>query len=335
MNNNDIFIRMLTPLAIKYGYPADILPSLIITNGIMESSWGTSDLYGMCNNVYNLPVNENWVGKCYSRETKKTYKNVKDSTERVELFRVYNNIEESVADYIIYLTESRRSTNGPLLYENIVGVESYKDALYNLYDRDDYLRRRMINYSSVVYYNNAIEIVDKYKLFEIDDNVEKYIKEYNMSINRKPNNKNNKPSEKKEEVTPPIIYRVRLSWEDQESQIFVSKDKNLAINEAKEHPGYKVFAGDDGEVVYDHILEIEPEKKDIHFNPGKMITLTNCPLYKNYTDKSMVMRISGKFYMYNSHVNNGRIRISKTDDMNKLNGKDISAILGCIDVVNI
>lgn len=336
MDNNNIFVSMLTPLAIKYGATVDILPSVIITNAILESSWGTSGLYGTCNNIYNLKVDENWMGKCYSKESKKTYKTPKDSNERVDLFKVYNNIEESVSDYVSYLTESRRSNNGPLLYENIIGTKSYKDAFNNLYNRDDYPKRRGINYSSIVYYNMAIEIVDKYELFKIDDNIDQYIKEYNMAINRKPN-KNNTGTTKYEhkEVTPPVLYRVRLTWEDQDSQILVSKDKGQAIKEAESHPGYKVFVGDDGEIVFDQEVEHTTTDKNVHYHPGKAIVLNNCPLYRNYLDKVPLIRLNGTFYMYNSHINNGRIRISKCNDITKLNGKDINAILGCIDVANI
>jgi hypothetical protein len=96
-----------------------------------------------------------------------------------------------------------------------------------------------------------------------------------------------------------------------------------------------VFAGEDGEIVFDQELNIVPEKKEIHCHPGKLIQLTGCPLYKQYTDASPFTKVTGTFYMYNAHVNNGRVRISKTNDPEKLNGKDISAILGCIDITNI
>lgn len=333
--NNDAFINALIPLAVKYGYNNNVLPSLIIANAVIESSWGTTDLYGVANSMYNLKVDANWTGKCFSRNSRKVYKHQKDCTEHVELFKVYNSIEESVADYVSYLTETRRSERGPLLYENIIGVKDYKEAVYNLCNRDDYPIKRGINKSSIAYHDIMISIIEENGLYNIDKEIETYVKEYNMANKKRLNNNVVSKPTTKEEVTPPVLYRVRVEWEDQDSQILVTKDKNAAIAEAKKHPGYKVFAGEDGEIVFDQELNIVPEKKEIHCHPGKLIQLTGCPLYKQYTDASPFTKVTGTFYMYNAHVNNGRVRISKTNDPEKLNGKDISAILGCIDITNI
>ena len=333
--NNDAFINGIIPLAVKYGYNNNVLPSLIIANAAIESSWGTSDLYGVANNLYNLPVDKDWVGKCFSRDSRKVYKNQKDSKEYVELFKVYNSIEESVADYVSYLTETRRSDRGPLLYENIIGVKDYKEAVHNLCNRDDYPTKRGINKSSITYHDIMISVIEENRLYNIDKEIETYVKEYNMANKKRLNNNVVSKPTTKEEVTPPLLYRVRVEWEDQDSQILVTKDKNAAIAEAKKHPGYKVFVGEDGEIVFDHESNIVPEKKEIHYHPGKQIQLTCCPLYKHYNDASPFTKVTGTFYMYNAHVNNGRVRISKTNDPEKLNGKDISAILGCIDITNI
>ena len=333
--NNDVFINGIIPLAIKHGYNNNVLPSLIIANAAIESSWGTSDLYGVANNLYNLPVDKDWVGKCFSRESRKVYKNQKDSKEYVELFKVYNSIEESVADYVSYLTETRRSDRGPLLYENIIGVKDYEEAVHNLCNRDDYPTKRGINKSSITYHDIMISVIEENELYNIDKEIETYVKEYNMANKKKLNNNVVSRPTTKEEVTPPLLYRVRVEWEDQDSQILVTKDKNVAIAEAKKHPGYKVFVGEDGEIVFDHESNIVPEKKEIHYHPGKQIQLTGCPLYKHYNDASPFTKVTGTFYMYNAHVNNGRVRISRTNDPEKLNGKDISVILGCIDITNI
>lgn len=334
--NNDVFINQLLPLVVKYGNNSNILPSVLMVNAILESAWGTSDLTGLCNNLYNLPIDDNWAGKCYSRGTRKIYKSKKDSDE-YNLFKVYNSLEESVIDYTQYLTNSRRSKNGPLLYGNIIGVNSYEVALSNLYNDDDYPKRRNINYSSLTYYNTAIDIIEKYSLYNIDNNIENYLKEYNMS-NKKSRmgvQQQSKPVKNEEVVEPELLYRVRLSWDNQESQILTTKDLDKAIAEAKSHPGYKVFSGDDGEIVFDQALDIKPNTGDLHLHPGKSIKLENCPLYANYTDTDPIIRVTGTVYMYNDHVNNGRIRVSKTNDVSKLNGKDITAILGCIDIINI
>lgn len=333
--NNDAFINGIIPLAVKYGYNNNVLPSLIIANAAIESSWGTSDLYGVANNLYNLPVDKDWVGKCFSRESRKVYKNQKDSKEYVELFKVYNSVEESIADYVSYLTETRRSDRGPLLYENIIGVKDYKEAVHNLCNRDDYPTKRGINKSSITYHDIMISVIEENRLYNIDKEIETYVKEYNMANKKKLNNNVVSRPTTKEEVTPPLLYRVRVEWEDQDSQILVTKDKNAAILEAKKHPGYKVFVGEGGEIIFDQELNIVPEKKEIHYHPGKQIQLTGCPLYKHYNDASPFTKVTGTFYMYNAHVNNGRVRISRTNDPEKLNGKDISVILGCIDITNI
>lgn len=56
------------------------------------------------------------------------------------------------------------------------------------------------------------------------------------------------------------LYRIRLTWEDTKSQIGAYKNKDSAINIAKENPGYSVYDSN-GNCVYDgKIVEKEPEE---------------------------------------------------------------------------
>lgn len=335
MDNSKAFLNVITPIAVKYGDRFDILPSVIIANAILESSWNTTKESQLARNIYKLRVDKSWNGKCYSVVTGKTYPTRSKSGESdSNLIRFYNNYDECILDYVSYITSVRRSNGGPLLYDNIVNDKDYKSVLDKLYYRDGYLQYHLKKqYADKSYLNTAMDIIVKNKLNDIDTEIDKYMEEYGMA-------KKQQTTPKTEPKKPIVLYRVRKSWEDQESQLLTTRSEQDAVQEASKHPGYRVYVGEEGRLFLDPwdertAKQIEKEKKEIHFHPGKKITLSQCPLYRTYTDTKHVLKISGTFYMYNAHPINNRIRISKTNDPNRINGKDITAILGCVDIAYI
>ena len=82
-----------------------------------------------------------------------------------------------------------------------------------------------------------INIIEKYKLYLWDSEIkEKIIK--NNIIEKE--NKNNMD-----------MYRVRLSWDNPDSQIYASAIYEDALKMAFKHEGYKVFINDNGEIFFD------------------------------------------------------------------------------------
>ena len=83
MDNSKAFLNVITPIAVKYGDRFDILPSVIIVNAILESSWNTTKESQLARNIYKLKVDKSWNGKCYSIVTGKTYKTTSKAGEQL------------------------------------------------------------------------------------------------------------------------------------------------------------------------------------------------------------------------------------------------------------
>lgn len=76
----------------KYGVPA----SITLSQGILESAIGTSDLAVKANNHFGIKCS-NWTGE----------KMYKDDDKKNECFRVYNNAAESYEDHSLFLKKPR------------------------------------------------------------------------------------------------------------------------------------------------------------------------------------------------------------------------------------
>lgn len=134
-----------------------------------------------------------------------------------------------------------------------------------------------------------------------------------------------------------VIYRVRKDWNDQSSQIFANTDLDICIDFVNSRPGYKVFVGDDGEIVYDPNDYIIPKKEKVKNSPmynsiykGSRLRLNNTPVYKSVTDNVPYLYVSGdNFFYYSSDIVHGKVMITKSTDMSKY-GKDGSIVLGWI-----
>lgn len=84
-----------------------ILPSVCIAQGACESAWGTSSKMLKANAVFGIKAGSTWKGKVYSTKTKECYDGIKYTTI-TDLFRAYDSVEESVADYYNLLTSNDR-----------------------------------------------------------------------------------------------------------------------------------------------------------------------------------------------------------------------------------
>ena len=365
--NEELFINITYPYIMDISKKFNILPSVLEANSIIESSWGSSNVYRLYYNMYNIPSDNNWYGKVYSVDSGKVYNTKADCKETAPvLLKVFNNYHEGLEEYAIYLTSSRRSKNGPLRYGSIIGDCDYKSVVDKLI-RHGYLQDHLHKQDDPSYSSNVISIIEKYELYKWDNDFKKHMEEENvvakaLKRNIKFNNQKDDAvnvQSKQEDIkteeeihesndiqeeadidlkeeTKEEIYRVRLSWEDADSQLLATPNIYEAKAEASNHTGYKVYSGDDGDLVEDPWEDMTENSIKVYtFTPGKALILDKCPLYRDYSDITPFMSITGKFYTYNSHIVNSKIRISKCGDPNKLNGKDIAIILGCIDVRDI
>ena len=78
----------------EYRIPA----SITLAQGIIESSWGNSDLAVIANNHFGIKCHDDWKGDTF----------LKDDDKKDDCFRKYNNSDESFKDHSLFLTTRSR-----------------------------------------------------------------------------------------------------------------------------------------------------------------------------------------------------------------------------------
>lgn len=97
------FINELSPKAIEVYNKYGILPSITISQAILESSWGKSDLSVKANNLFGIKADNSWKGKSVTLTTSEYYNSVIKAT-----FRSYENKTDSLDDYGKFMLSNKR-----------------------------------------------------------------------------------------------------------------------------------------------------------------------------------------------------------------------------------
>lgn len=97
------FIKELYPQAVEIYDKYGILPSVTISQAILESGWGKSDLSIRAKNLFGIKADSSWKGKKIKMNTSEYY-----DKKIVDEFRVYNSAEESIKDYGEFLVNNKR-----------------------------------------------------------------------------------------------------------------------------------------------------------------------------------------------------------------------------------
>lgn len=195
------FINKLAPLAVSDYKRSNVLPSLTIAQGILESGWGESELATKANNLFGIKADSRWTGKVYNTQTKEYYNNSNTPTTINANFRAYDSWDGGVKDHSDFLQADR--------YSKVIGAKDYKTACEEVY-KAGYATDP--NYTS-----KLVKLIEDYKLYEYD----------------KTNTSSSSSSSE--------LYRVRKSWSDSASQKGAYSVLENAISECKKHTGYKVF----------------------------------------------------------------------------------------------
>lgn len=95
---NDLYSQA-TEIYNKYG----ILPSITISQAILESGWGKSDLSIKANNLFGIKADNSWSGKKVKMNTSEYY-----NKKITDYFRAYSSNEESIKDYGEFLKNNKR-----------------------------------------------------------------------------------------------------------------------------------------------------------------------------------------------------------------------------------
>lgn len=126
--NKEKFIKDIEELAIENYNSYGILPSITISQAILESGWGQSQLATEHKNLFGIKADKRWSGATAKLETKENYDDVIEA-----FFRKYDNVENSVEDHGKFLSENNRyKENGVFKSKNYMEqAKALQDAGYS------------------------------------------------------------------------------------------------------------------------------------------------------------------------------------------------------------
>lgn len=101
-----------------------VIPSVVIAQAAIESAVGTSELAVNANALFGIKLN-GWTGRSYVKDATEQNADGSYRVDKNELWRAYNNWEQSVLDHNDYI--ATRSTDGgkTLRYQPVIGCENY------------------------------------------------------------------------------------------------------------------------------------------------------------------------------------------------------------------
>lgn len=154
--NKDNFIASIKDYAINNYKNYGVLPSITISQAIIESNWGTSELASKYNNYFGVKADSRWTGKIVNYSTKENYKDVIKAN-----FRAYNSVEESVNDQGKFLSNnSRYRDNGLFSSTSYIGQA-------NALEKAGYATAKDEN-GEAIYADTLIRVIRENNLMIID-----------------------------------------------------------------------------------------------------------------------------------------------------------------------
>lgn len=207
-----------------------ILASVTLAQFVLESGYGKTDLAQNANNCFGMKKKlsgnswsgSTWDGKSIYTKNTKEFVNEQYITVPAD-FRKYPCIEDSIADHSAYLLGAKNGSK--LRYAGLKGCTDYKKAI-SIIKNGGYA-------TDPNYVSKICSIIERFNLTKFD---EEMVEVSDVVIDDEP-------------VEEESWYRVRLKWENQNSQLGAFHNLDLAKKCADEHSGYSVF-DNDGKLVY-------------------------------------------------------------------------------------
>lgn len=154
------FIEKVYEVAIDNYKEYGILPSITISQAILESGWGESTLSEDYNNFFGIKADSRWNGETVEIETKENYDDV-----IVGSFRAYDSFETSIRDHGKFIYENERYRNSGLFEGKTykeqaqaleeAGYSTAKDEEGNLIYADKLIR--VIQENNLMLYDRIVE----------------------------------------------------------------------------------------------------------------------------------------------------------------------------------
>ena len=130
-----------------------VLPSVCIAQAALETGWGTSPLMVKANAYFGIKAGTDWKGRVYSTKTQECY-NGRDYTTITDLFRAYDSLKDSVADYYDLITGLDRYSGACNQQDARKCIQAVKDGGYA---------------TSPAYVTNVMSIINQYGLTKYDE----------------------------------------------------------------------------------------------------------------------------------------------------------------------
>ncbi len=155
------FIESISAVALDNYKNYGILPSITISQAILESGWGESTLSSKYNNLFGIKADSRWNGKKVEMETKENYDDV-----IVGAFRAYDNVNSSIEDHGKFLYENERyGANGLFQGKTYIDqAQALEDAGYSTAKDED---------GNLIYADKLIRVIQENNLMFYDTNVER------------------------------------------------------------------------------------------------------------------------------------------------------------------
>ena len=124
----DKLIENMKSISIDNYKKSGVLPSVTISQAILESNWGKSELSAKYNNYFGIKASAGWNGKIATFSTKENYNDTIKAN-----FRAYDSLEESVNDLGNFLNvNSRYRKHGLFDGKNYIEqAQALEDAGYS------------------------------------------------------------------------------------------------------------------------------------------------------------------------------------------------------------
>lgn len=156
-----IYLRVISCLALKDSYETGIFPSLTAGQAIYESGWARYGLSVVAHNQYGIKAYSSWDGKVIDYSKYVIYDSYEDLVRikgasyarHGSIWRAYDSWDESIADHSALLLTDR--------YKGVVKAKNYKKAIQAMVDagyssNDDYV-------------DILVSIIKSYGLDDLDD----------------------------------------------------------------------------------------------------------------------------------------------------------------------
>ena len=153
-NHEEAFINRIADCL--RGKALNVLPSITISQAILESNWGKSSLALEANNLFGIKASSDWSGEVYKKATKEQEKSGRVYTIEAN-FRKYGSMAESIIDHDKFFTSTPWRANN---YARVLKASNYKDQAQALKD---------CGYATDLNYpSKLIDLVERYRLDRFD-----------------------------------------------------------------------------------------------------------------------------------------------------------------------